>query len=131
MNRRALILLLSLVFSFQGCKESPGWVKEGPPFTTTEKASPGRALIYVYWPREEQGGRNRLWVGPCGKGAQEFLPGSYRSFVVEPGSICRASENDSDMGHEELLSLARGAVRAPCPWRAKSTPAAPTGLFLI
>jgi len=102
---RAKFVLLLVVISLNGCKESPSWVKEGSLFTTTEKASPGRALIYVYWPREEQGGRNRLWVGPCGKGAQEMLPGSYRSFVVEPGSICLGAEKYSEIAHLDGASL--------------------------
>jgi hypothetical protein len=106
-RRRALIFLLLLASSFHGCKESPSLVKEGPLFTTTEKASPGGALIYVYWPREEQGGRNLLWIGPCEEGAQELLPGSYRSFVVEPGSVCLQAKKNSTITHMDMASVSQ------------------------
>jgi hypothetical protein len=109
--RSRLIVLLLLASSFNGCKESPSMVKEGPLFTAPEKASPGGALIYVYWPREEQGGRNRLWIGPCEKGAQEVLPGSYRPFVVEPGSTCLQAEKYSEIAHVDMVSVSQQLAR--------------------
>ncbi len=107
MAKSMLIFLFLLAPSLTGCKESPSWVKEGPLFTATEKASPGGALVYVYWPREEQGGRDRLWIGPCEEGAEEMLPGSYRSFVVEPGSICLGAEKYSEIAHMDMVSVSQ------------------------
>ena len=107
MSRYKRILLLLLASSFTGCKESPSWVKEGPLFTATEKASPGGALVYVYWPREEQGGRKHIWVGPCEKGIQEILPGSYTTFVMEPGPSCLHAEMISNLAHIDNASVIR------------------------
>ena len=90
----ALILLLA-VFS-NGCRESPRWVKEGPLFAP-EKASPGKALVYVYWPREEQGRRTHLWVVPCEGGSEEILPGGYIALAVEPGPSCLQDESTSEL----------------------------------
>jgi hypothetical protein len=102
-----LIFLLLLASSFNGCKESPSLVKEGPLFTMTEKVSPVGALIYVYWPREEQGRRNHLWIGPCEEGIQEILPGSYRTFVMEPGPVCLQAERISELAHIDNASVIR------------------------
>jgi hypothetical protein len=102
-----LIFLLLLAPFFTGCKESPSWVKEGPLFTTTEKVFPGRALIYVYWPREEQGGRNHLSVGPCDEGGEEILPGSYTAFVVEPGPVCLQADVTSKIAHIDNATVIR------------------------
>jgi hypothetical protein len=107
LRRRHALIVLLLASSLTGCKESPSWVKEGPLFTATEKASPGGALVYVYWPREEQGGRDRLWIGPCEEGAEEMLPGSYRSFVVEPGSICLGAKKYSEIAHMDMVSVSQ------------------------
>jgi len=106
-RRRALIFLLLLASSLNGCKESPSWVKEGPLFTTTPKASPGRGLIYVYWPREEQGRRNHLSVGPCEEGSQEILPGSYTTFVLEPGPVCLQADVTSELTHIDSVFVIR------------------------
>ena len=85
---QALVLLFA-VFS-AGCREYPRFAKEGAFFTSPEKASPGKALVYVYWPHEEQGRRDRLWVGPCEGGAlsEELLPGGYIALVAAPGPSC-------------------------------------------
>jgi len=72
-------------------------VKEGTPFAAPEKASPDKALVYIYWPREEQGRRNHLWVGTCEGGTQEILPGGYTALVVEPGPSCFQAEVHSGL----------------------------------
>lgn len=100
---QALVLLFA-VFS-TGCKESPQWVKEGTRFTAPEKASPGRALAYVYWPREEQGRRDRLWVGTCEGLSEEILPGGYITLDVEPGPSCFEVA-----AHSELLKANRASA---------------------
>jgi hypothetical protein len=93
---RSLTFILLLVGLCHGCKEPLPWVKKGALFAV-EKAPTANALVYVYWPREEQGKRNRLWVGPCDGAGQEVLPGSYTAFVVEPGLSCFNVENHSDL----------------------------------
>lgn len=90
----ALILLLAVLSN--GCRESPRWVKEGPLFSP-ENASPGKALVYVYWPREERDRRGHLWVGPCGDLSEEILPGGYIALAVEPGPNCLRVEAQSDL----------------------------------
>jgi hypothetical protein len=89
---QALVLLLA-VFS-TGCRESPSYVKAGPLFASPERASPGKALVYVYWPREEQGGRDHLWVATCEGLGQEILPGGYIALVAEPRPSCVNVEAD-------------------------------------
>ena len=100
----ALILLLAVLSN--GCREYPRWVKEGPLFSP-EKASPGKALIYVYWPREEQGRRDRLWVGPCDGLIEEILPGGYIALAVEPGPSCLKVE-----AHSEIIDSRDGLAFA-------------------
>ncbi|HKV09131.1 MAG TPA: hypothetical protein VJ725_13395 [Thermoanaerobaculia bacterium] len=90
-----------------GCKESPRFVKEGALFALPEKASPGKALVYVYWPREEQGQRDRLWVGPCEGLIEEILPGGYITLAVEPGPSCFNVE-----AYSELLETGDGLTSA-------------------
>lgn len=90
-----------------GCKESPRFVKEGAFFAVPEKASPGKALVYVYWPREEQGQRDRLWVGPCEGLIEEILPGGYITLAAEPGPSCFKVE-----AHSELLERGDGLASA-------------------
>lgn len=55
--RRSLTqtLLLTAAFVSNGCTDSPSFVKPGPVFAAAEKAPPSKALVYFYWPREEQG----------------------------------------------------------------------------
>jgi hypothetical protein len=91
----ALSLLPALALS--GCKESPGFVKSGPLFAAAEKAPPGKALVYVYWPREEQGRRKRIWVTSCEGAIEEILPGGFTAFTVEPGSGCFKAEAQWDL----------------------------------
>lgn len=93
----SLLFLLSLAVFWSGCKESPLWVKEGALFVAPEKAPPGKALVYIYWPREEQGKRNHLWVGPCENLTHEILPSGYTSIFVEPGPNCFKVEAQSDL----------------------------------
>ena len=46
-----------------------------------------------------------MWIGPCEQGAEEMLPGSYRSFAVEPGSICLGAEKYSEIAHMDMVSV--------------------------
>jgi hypothetical protein len=87
-----LFLLLWLALFLSGCKENPRLVKAGPLFATEEKTPPAKAVVYIYWPREEQGRRSQLWVGPCEDISNGILPGGYISFVAEPGPICLQAE---------------------------------------
>jgi hypothetical protein len=80
-------------------------VKEGPLFAAQEKASPAKALVYIYWPREQQGGRNHLWVGPCEDWNQEILPGGYTALVVEPGPSCFEAEALSELRYTQAASV--------------------------
>ena len=96
-----LFLLLGPPLLLTGCKESPvkespAYVKPGPPFSA--EAAHGKAEVYVYWPREEQGRRRQIFVGPC-KGGERYaiLPDGYTSFAVEPGSNCFQAEVSWDV----------------------------------
>jgi hypothetical protein len=93
----ALPFVLLLIVFCSGCKDSPSFVKEGTLFAASQKASSDKALVYVYWPREEQGGRNHLWVGSCEDRndeiwSDEILPGGYTAHVVGPGPSCFQAE---------------------------------------
>src|SRR5215510_11168688 len=72
-----LALSLLLIFSLGGCKESPGFVKSGPGFAAVERAPPGKALVYFYWPREEQGRWNRIWIEICDEASEQLRHGDY------------------------------------------------------
>lgn len=87
-NRAWTALFLLFAVLSNGCREDPPSAKEGPLFAAPEKASPGKALVYIYWPREEQGRRDRLWVGPCEWVSEEILPGGYITLASEPGPRC-------------------------------------------
>lgn len=100
-NRAWTILFLLLAVFSNGCREYPRFVKEGPLFTSPEKAAPGRALVYVYWPREEQGGRDHLWAGTCEGLSEEILPGGYTTLDVEPGPSCFNVETRSEIKRED------------------------------
>jgi len=93
----SLTLVLLLAVFCNGCRDSPRLVKEGTLFAAPEKASPAKALVYIYWPREEQGRRNHLWVGLCEGLSQEILPGGYTELVVEPGRNCFHAEIQSEL----------------------------------
>ena len=96
-GRSSLTFVLLLIVFCNGCKDSPPLVKEGAPFAAPEKASPAKALVYIYWPREEQGGRKHLWVGPCEDSNEEILPGGYTAHIVEPGQSCFQAEVRSEL----------------------------------
>ncbi len=55
---RSLTFVLLLIVLCSGCKDSLPLVKEGALFAASEKASPAKALVYIYWPREERGERS-------------------------------------------------------------------------
>lgn len=97
----SLTFLLLLAVFCNGCKDYPLMVKEGTLFAAPEKASPDKALVYIYWPREEQGRRNHLWVGICEGSIQEILPGGYTALVVEPGPSCFQAEVQSELMHSQ------------------------------
>ena len=107
----SLTFVLLLVLFCSGCKDYPRLVKEGPLFAAREKASPAKALVYIYWPREEQGRRDHLWVGPCEGLSQEILPGGYTAIVVEPGPSCFQAEVHSELMHSRAsVSQSLGSV---------------------
>lgn len=99
---RSWILVLLVILFCTGCKDSSSFVKEGALFAASEEVSPGKALVYIYWPREEQGKRKHLWVGSCEGRSDEFwsdevLPGGYMAHVVEPGPNCFQAEARSEL----------------------------------
>jgi len=53
-RRHAPILVFLLAVLGYACKDSSSLVKEGPLFAAVDPP-PGKALVYVFWPREEQG----------------------------------------------------------------------------
>jgi hypothetical protein len=85
-----LFLLFGLPLLLAGCKkpkESPVYVKPGPPFSA--ESAPGKAEVYVYWPRGEQGRNRQVFVGHCEGGEMlAILPNGYTAFAVEPGPQC-------------------------------------------
>jgi len=95
-----MILLLGFSLLLTGCKESPSWSKPGPFFSAEEKASPGKAEVYIYWLREEQGRLRHVSIIPCKCGVEssEILPDGYTSFAVEPGPSCFQAVVSWDMG---------------------------------
>lgn len=96
------ILVLWVILFCTGCKDSSSFVKEGALFAASEEISSDKALVYIYWPREEQGKRKHLWVGSCAGRSDEFwsdeiLPGGYTVRVVEPGASCFQAEARSEL----------------------------------
>jgi hypothetical protein len=93
-----MILLLGSSLLLAGCKESPAYVKPGPLFSA--EAAPGKAEVYVYWLREEQGRLRQVSIIPCKGGVEssEILPDGYASFAVEPGPSCFQAVAFWDMG---------------------------------
>ena len=87
-----LTSLLLAALLFNGCKEPTSFVKTGPLFTVAESSSPAKVLVHVYWPREEQGRRKRLWVGLCDGLSEEIEPDRYTTIVLEPGPACFSAE---------------------------------------
>jgi hypothetical protein len=88
----ALTSLLLAALLFNGCKEPISSAKAGPLFAVAESSSPAKGLVHVYWPREEQGRRKRLWVGVCDGVSEEIEPDRYTSLVLEPGRACFSVE---------------------------------------
>jgi hypothetical protein len=87
-----LTSLLLAALLFNGCKEPTSFAKTGPLFTVAESSSPAKVLVHVYWPREEQGRRKRLWVGLCDGMSEEIEPDRYTTLVLEPGRACFSAE---------------------------------------
>lgn len=87
-----LTSLLLAALLLHGCKEPTSFAKAGPLFAGAESSSPDKVLVHVYWPREEQGRRKRLWVGLCDGMNEEIEPDRYTTFVVEPGRACFSAE---------------------------------------
>lgn len=87
-----LTSLLLAALLFNGCKEQTSFAKAGPLFSVEESSSPAKVLVHVYWPREEQGRRKRLWVGLCDGVGGEIEPDRYTTLVLEPGRACVSAE---------------------------------------
>lgn len=92
--RRALppLLLLAAALVFNGCTDSPTFVKPGALFVAAEKAPPSKALVYFYWPREEQGRWDHLSVTSCAGAFEPVLPGGFTLIPVDPGRQCFKAE---------------------------------------
>jgi hypothetical protein len=88
----ALTSFLLAALLFNGCKEPTSFAKAGPLFTVAERSSTAKVLVHVYWPREEQGRRKRLWVGPCDGMSEEIEPNGYTTLVLEPRRACFSAE---------------------------------------
>src|SRR5687768_12818879 len=100
LGRHTLTALLLAALLFNGCKEPASFAGAGPLFAVAESSSPANVVVHVYWPREEQGRRKRLWVGPCDSASEEIEPDRYTTLVVEPGRACFSAEI-----HWDLLPL--------------------------
>ena len=87
-----LTSLLLAALLFNGCKEQTSFARTGPLFAVAESSSPAKVLVHVYWPREEQGRRKRLWVGLCDGMSEEIEPDRYTTLVLEPGRTCFSAE---------------------------------------
>lgn len=111
--RRALppLLLLAAALVFNGCTDSPTFVKPGALFVVAEKAAPSKALVYFYWPREEQGRWDDLLVSSCEGAYESVLPGGFTWIPVDPGWQCFNAQwrwnldSISASGGTELASL--------------------------
>jgi hypothetical protein len=87
----AFFLLALLLLS--GCREQASFSKPGPLFLPAKKgSSPAKAVVHVYWLREAQTRRKRLWVGPCDGSPEAIEPDHYITLVVEPGPACFSAE---------------------------------------
>jgi len=92
LGRHTLTSFLLAALLFNGCKEQTSFAKAGPLFAAAESSSPAKVLVHVYWPREEQGRRKRLWVGLCDGMSEEIEPDHYTTLVLEPGRACFSVE---------------------------------------
>jgi hypothetical protein len=83
-------LLLAAALVFTGCTDSPAFVKPCALFVAAEKAPPSKALVYFYWPREEEGRWDHLSVSSCAGAFESVLPGGLRgSRSIRGGSVSR------------------------------------------
>jgi hypothetical protein len=97
---------LALLSLFSGsCKQSPSMTKPGPPFVAAEKVPPGNALVYIYWPRDDQDRKKILWAGPCDGRKEELQPGAYTAFAVKPGPKCFNVEAHSKLVYNEPSAI--------------------------
>ena len=87
-----LTSLLLAALLFNGCKEPTSFAKAGTLFTAENSSPAAKVLVHVYWPREEQGRRKRLWVGLCDGMSEEIEPDRYTTLVLEPGRACFSAE---------------------------------------
>lgn len=100
-----------LVLLCGGCERSPSLSAPGPPFAMTDEAPPGKALIYVYWPRETTGRRDGLDVRSCLGHIEDIQPGGYVVLPEQPGQGCVVAESHWEIKHAntfgslELASL--------------------------
>jgi hypothetical protein len=93
----ALALPFLLALPLGGCKESPGFAKSGPRFVAAEKAPPGKALVYFFWPREEQGRWNRIWIEACDEASEQLRRGDYTALAIKPGPSCFKAQAQWDL----------------------------------
>jgi hypothetical protein len=112
--RRALtpiLLLAAALVTPTGCTDSPTFVKPGALFVATEKAPPSKALVYFYWPPEEQGRWDDLLVSSCEGAYESVLPGGFTLIPVDPGRQCFNAQwrwnvdSISAFGGTELVSV--------------------------
>lgn len=111
--RRALTqtLLVAAALVFTGCTDSPAFVKPGALFVAAEKAPPSKALVYFYWPREEEGRWDHLSMSSCAGAFRSVLPGGFTWIPADPGRQCFKAawqwsmDSISAFGGTELASL--------------------------
>lgn len=113
--RQALLPALLLAVCFGGCQERTSWVRTGPLFSQAEAPPPGKAMVHVYWPSEEEGRRHRLWLFPCSGGGGEVRRGGVATLVVTPGSNCIKAEALWDLPNSVVSSEA-----ASMEWSAEA-----------
>lgn len=80
--------LLSVALALTGCSEAPSSARPGPLFMAAEKAPSSQTQVYVYWPAEEDSGRDDLSVYSCDGVTETLQPGGYARLLVEPGQQC-------------------------------------------
>ena len=97
-NLLSRAFLLTAAFVLHGCTESPGFVKPGPLFVSAEKAPLSKALVYFYWPSDEQSRWSTLSVGSSEGSYESVLPGGEVLVPVDPGLQCFKVEGRSCEG---------------------------------
>jgi hypothetical protein len=110
----ALIVLIAALFG-SGCREPMSWVKEGAPFAAAERPSPGKTLVYIYWPRTEKGKWKQVWVTPCIGLNCELLSGGYKALAVKPGPQSLNVASHFDLGDSTSASVELGNLE----WKAE------------